>query len=320
MIFNGRRNKSKHIDKLQQQQPYEAPINVRQICNLPYGTRGLMTDYYEPMALVRGEAAPDRSAMHVAIVVHDNPYEGTRYDAAPLAMEMARRGMAVFVPSLSEGVEGNPFFMQQIADLLALLSDIGADRHHLHLVPETYGRAGNKVVLVGCGTGAMLAGVCLRLHHDARARDYFGEQCPAVRDYFSMGATPTVDFEPLVRIGGFVSMSGNVHPMGDSYVYNYDRWLGRGFTAAKIYTYLDFSRWFALDYPPVLLVAGGADTNLDEARSVMAAAPAGAVRLLELPREDAEGHVLENLFWARYPLWEKSKEVNSQIVTYIRNL
>ena len=316
-VISGR-SKTKYSDRAQQAEPYEAPINVRQIGNLSYGN-GLSTDYYEPMASTKQEVLPDKSAMHVAVVLHDDPYEGTRYDVAPLAMEMARRGMAAFTPSLSKS-DAEPFFLRQLGDLFDLLADLVADKFGLGLRPQTYAADGNKIVLVGCGTGAMLATVAMRLYHNARMREYFAAQCPAVRRFFAMGATPTVVFDDLVRIGGLVSMSGNVHPTSSSAVYDYDRWLGKGFVSTKLFDYLDLSRWYAPSYPPVLLVTAGADVNRQEALSVARAWPSAACRWLDLPREDNDNHLLDTLFWARHPLWTKSKEVNSQIVTYCRNL
>lgn len=321
-LFGDKWNKSKHIDKLQQEQPYEAPINVRQIANLTYGEAGLHADYYEPMALTRADTNPDKSAMHVAIVLHDDPFGGSRYDVMPLSMELARRGMAAYAPELTpDPKDGTPFFWQQVRDVLSLLADLAVDRHRLGLHCENYGRVGNKVILVGCGTGATLAAAVLRLFYNARMREYFAAQCPYVADYFGMGSTPTVDMSALVRIGGFVSMSGKLRPQEEPNVRLLERYFGVGYDKTMLATYLDVARYYSADYPPMLLVTTAADPVRGQALGVQSAfAMEAKLRILECPREDAEGHVLEPLFWARYPLWEKSKEVNSQIVAYCKSL
>lgn len=308
--------KSKQSDKLQAEQPYEAPINVRQIANLPYGKSGCMVDYYEPMALTRSDTNPDKSAMRLVVLLHDDPYEGTRFSVMPLAMELARRGMAVYTLGLSRPTaEGVPFFFNQLGDVFEFLTDLSHDKHRVGLHCRTFAGEGNKVFLMGCGTGAMLAALALRLHYNARLREYVAKRCPAVHAYFSMGDTPAVDFDSLLRIEGFVSISGILQPKGD-FVRTYERWLGRGFDKTLLCTYLDATRYASADYPPCLLVTSLADPAHDQALAVKAALPLEvSCRLLDFPAMDEEGHPLVAGFPARYPLWTISRNLNSTIVS-----
>lgn len=322
MLFDNRRNKAKHIDKMQEEHPYEAPLNVRQIANLPYGEGGaLSADYYEPMALTRADTKPDKSAMRVAILLHDDPYAGSKDDVMPLSMELARRGMAVFALRLSVAEnKGDPFFCRQLEDVVGMLSSLREDPYKLRIHPETYGATGNKVILMGVGTGAILADLVVRLHYNARIREYFAARCPVVRDYFGIADTPTVDFAPLVRIAALVSMSGALCPT-ESVDHRLDEWLGRGWESSILGTYLHGGRWSDAAWPPMLFITSGADTLRGQTLAVDAALPTEVRRrVLDYPREDAEGHVLENQFWVRYPLWEQSKEVNSQIVAFCKGV
>lgn len=309
--------KSNSLDKMLEAQPYEAPINVRQIANLPYGTCGCMADYYEPMALTRSDTMPDKSAMRLVVLLHDNPYEGTRFDAMPLAMELARRGLAVYSLGLSKPTaDGTPFFLSQLADVFEFLSDLRQDRHRVGLKPRTFAGEGNRVILMGCGTGVMLASLVLRLHYNARLREYVAKRCPAVRTYFSMGDTPTVEFDSLIRMEGFVSISGVLCPQEEGNLRFYERWLGKGFDKTLLYTYLDSTRYVSSDYPPLLLVTSEADATHAEALAFKAALPSSvSCRLLDFPREDEEAHPLVAGFSARYPLWTISRNLNSTIVS-----
>lgn len=314
MIFNGKRNPNSNEPPA----PYEAPINVRQIANLPYGKGGAMADYFEPMALTRSDDAPDKSALRLAVVFYDDPYEGTRADVVPLAMELARRGMAVYALGLSHAAPTDePFFTEQLNSVFEFLADLAADKHRLDLRCRRYGASqGNRVVFVGCGTGATLASLCMRMHYNARLREYFAARCPAVRAYFGMGATPTVDFQNLIRIGGFVSVFGNLRPLSEANIHVYDGWFGRGFERTKLASLLDAARWVDADYPPMILLTSSADPNREGTLSFRDALPREvSCRLLDLPSADEEGHVLARLFNVRYPLWEISRSINSQLVS-----
>ena len=307
--------KSNSLDKMLQAQPYEPPINVRQIANLTYGTRGNMADYYEPMALTRSDTMPDKSAMRVVVLLHDDPYKGTRYDVMPLAMELARRGLAVYTVGLTEGTDGSPYFLTQLEDVFEFLTDLGHDKHQMGLRPRTFAEEGNRVILMGCGTGVLLASLVLRLHYNARIREYVAKRCPVVRAYFAMGDTPAVDFGSLIRIEGFVSISGVLRPTADN-LRAYERWLGRGFDKTLLCTYLDSMRYVSSDYPPFLLVTSEADPLRPEAFALQSALPAEvSCRVLDFPREDEEAHPLVPQFCARYPLWTISRNLNSQIVS-----
>jgi hypothetical protein len=300
-------SKSKHIDA----QPYEAPINVRQIANLPYGSDGNMADYFEPMSHSAEGALP------LSVVFYDNPYEGSRNDVMPLAMEMARRGVAVYTIGLSKG--DGAFFWRQVNDVFTFLTDLAVDRHGFGLHCQTYSHEGNVVSLVGCGTGATLAAFCLRAFFNARMREYIAPHCPAVKAFFNMGSTPSVDFADLIRIGAFVSISGRLCISMDANIHAYDRWLGRGFDKTLLCSYLDCTRWVSADYPPILLVTSQADATRPQALAVQAALPAAvACRLIDSPRQDEQEHILEEMFSARSPLWESSKEVNTFISTFVK--
>ena len=309
--------KSNSLDKMLEAQPYEAPINVRQIANLSYGTCGCMADYYEPMALTRSDTLPDKSAMRVVVLLHDNPYDGARFDVMPLAMELARRGLAVYTLGLSRPTaDGTPYFLAQLKDVFEFLTDLSHDKHRVGLKPRTFAGEGNRVILMGCGTGALLASVALRVYYNARLREYIAKRCPVVRAYFSLGDTPTVDFDSLIRMEGFVSISGILRLQEEGNLRAYERWLGRGFDKTLLYTYLDVAAYCSPEYPPFLLVTSLADPARSQSLAVQEALPREvSCRVLDFPREDEEAHPLVSQFSARYPLWTVSRNLNSQIVS-----
>ena len=309
--------KSKQFDNLQGAQPYEAPINVRQIANLPYGKCGCMADYYEPMALMRSDTNPDKSAMRLVVLLHDNPYEGTRFDVMPLAMELARRGLAVYTVGLSRpAADGSPYFLAQVGDVFEFLTDLAHDKHRVGLHCRTYQADGNKVILMGCGTGATLAALVLRMHFNARIREYVAKRCPSVRTYFSLGDSPSVVLDPLIRIEGFVSISGVLRLQEESNLRYYERWLGSAYNKTLLFTYLDTARYVSAEYPPFLLVTSEADPERKQALDVASSLPRDvSCRLLDYSREDEEGHLLSAQFSARYPLWTVSRNTNSTIVS-----
>lgn len=318
MIFD-KRNKAKHINKLQEALPYETPLNVRQVANLPYGDGDLMADYYEPMALTRSEAPADKRSLRVAILLHDDPVAGGRADVMHLAMEFARRGLAVYSLGLSHGnKDGTPFFLENIDNLFAFLADFAVDKHRLGLRPCTFATPGNKVILMGCGTGATLAGVALRLMYNARMREYFAARCPHVHAYFGLGDTPAVNLNNLIRLEAFVSMSGQLSPVLHGDARSLEPWCGVGFARTILADYLDFARYPDPAYPPMLLVTSAADTTRRQALAVSSLLPSSRCRLLDQPEVDAEGHILEDQFFSRYPLWDSSKGVNTQIVTFCK--
>lgn len=319
MAFGDKRRKTP-VGELVPEAPYEAPLDVRQIANLTYGSEGMMADYYEPMALTLADTKPDKSAMRVVVLLHDDPVAGSRADVMSMAMEMAHRGLGVYCVGLSHGnKEGTPFFMENVDNLFAFLFDLAHDHHRLGLQPETYRQAGNRVILLGCGTGAVLAGVAMRLYHNARMREYFAASCPAVRRYFGMGEKSLVDPKDTIRIGAFVSMNGYLHPAREDWR-ALEAWCGKDVSGRRLSTYLDFTRYVSESYPPILLVASAEATMRRHADDVAAALPAACRRTIELPPMDEEGHALDTMFWVKHPTWTRSKELYAQIVSYCKSI
>lgn len=318
MNLTDNRSKIKHIRELQRQTPYEAPINVKQVCNMPFG-EGLRVDYYEPMAYsTRTDMASYLSA-NVVVMLADEPFLADKNELAPFAMEMAKRGLRVFVPGVCRAKDDG--FYTQLDNLFSFLSALRVDAFGLGLSLATGVSQGSPLVLMGCGTGAMLASVCMQLHGSYAMRAFFAAHCPVMHAYFDMGTTPDVDLAQLPVLGGFVSLCGLLQlSMAPSWR-DYVPWF-RTKVGQKLYDYLSFGTNLYLTMPAVLLVTTATDPFRRQARHVSDCLEQVGLqcRLLDNPKQDEEKRELEPLFHVYYPMWTISRRVNDDIAAFCKGV
>lgn len=315
MSLTDNHNKRKHIRALQRLYPYETPINVRQVCDLCYAD-SLTFDCYRPLAYrVRHEE--DARAQTVLVVLPDEPFLADKKLVAPFAMDMAKRGLTVFVPDLCQ--PRSNLFYDQIDRLFLFLSSLRVDRSGLGVVLRTPEQEGASLVLMGLGSGALLAGVCLQLHGNYAMRRHFSLHCPAVRRYFAMGDTPDVDFSCIPSPSGFVSVGGLVHLPLCSQKHDYAPWFGVK-NNDKLYDWLQLYRHFDLTVPPVLFTATEGDDACRQARFLCDALQGvgAACRVILSPKKDDQKRESEPLFNVYYPLWPLAKDLNDQIAAFCK--
>lgn len=313
---NGDSNKIKHIRALQRLCPYETPINVKQVCNLLYRD-DLRADYYAPMAY-RVDVQVARHPHQVLVVVPDVPLVPDKNELAPFAMEMAKRGLTVFVPNVGHGKDT---LYRMVDNLFAFVAVLRQDALQLGITLATATRGGSTLVLAGCGGGALVAALAMQLFGNAVMRAHFARYCPTVKAFFAMGDTPAVDFDPLPRLGGYVAMSGLLHYAIAPVRNQYAAWLGVK-AGDKLFDYLAVADHFYLEMPPVLLVTSEADSARRQSLVVQQAMDnlGLACRLLDSPRYDEQRRETEALFYVYYPMWPVAQGVNDNIAAFCKAL
>ena len=313
-MSNSDSNKIKHIRALQRLCPYETPINVKQVCNVLYRD-DLRADYYAPMAY-RVNVEVSQQPNQVLVVVPDVPLVPDKNELAPFAMEMAKRGLCVFVPDVGRGKDT---LYRMVDNLFAFVRAMTSDDMQLGITLATPRQAGSVLVMAGCGGGALIAAIAVQLFGNAVMRAHFARYCPTVKAFFAMGDTPTVEFDALPIVGAYVSMGGLLHYPIATVRNQYTPWLGVK-AGDKLYDWLSVVNNFYMEMPPVLLVTSEADSARRQTLLVQQQLQRLGLtcRVIDSPRYDEMRRETESLFYAYYPMWPVSRGVNDQIAAFCK--
>lgn len=267
---------------------YVEPFNVERIFDVRYSSNSrLAFDLYRPVSY--------KGLLPVVIDVHGGGwYGGRKENNKAFAMELAKKGFAVFVPSYTLVSEGD--LRLQIRELCSFLN-----WYELHY--GEYDCDYSKTCICGDSAGGQLASTLLNISLNKRLAEYFGVNL-------------SVKFVGACFIGGVLYMGKMARkPLMSLF---FKAILGKKYRSSRIVDYVNFVDNVAVECPPIYLVTSEQDFMKRDSLKASVELKAKGIKceLMNWAKPVDRKRKLVHDFNILYPNLNESAATNTAIATF----
>lgn len=285
---------NKSCDKLHDfisQYPYVEPFNVERIFDVSFSAdKDFTFDLYRPI---------NTDVLPVIIDIHGGGwYRGRKENNKAFAMELAKKGFAVFCPEYTRS---------PTADVRVQVKQIVSFVNWLEQNHQEYRCDLNRVFLCGDSAGGQLASTLLNCTLNKRVAEYF-KVSTSLRPVGACFIGGVLYVDKMARLP---LMSAFFKPI-----------LGKKYSRSRLLDYLNFPDNVSDDCPPILLVTSDEDfIKRDSVKAEKALSKKGIkCELFSWGKSKDKKRKLSHVFNIIYPNWEESLVTNTKISAFFTSI